>query len=104
MRQHHGRGQNRAERVREILPRDRWGRKPCTGSNIDVFPGMNIAAGRHAEATLQPGGEVGNDIAKHVIGDNDVERPPDRAPSACTARRRTCAAPANLGEIRRQLP
>src|SRR5579863_6560470 len=36
---------------------------------------MNIPAGRHAEATLQSSGEVGDDVAEHIIGHNHVERP-----------------------------
>src|ERR1700678_806993 len=36
---------------------------------------MNVSAGRHAEAALQPGGEVGDDVAEHVIGDHHIEWP-----------------------------
>ena len=30
-----------------------FGADPCTGSNIDVRPGMDIAGRRHAEAALE---------------------------------------------------
>src|SRR5919201_2686356 len=36
---------------------------------------MNVAACGHAQAALQRSGKVGNDVAKHVIGDDDVELP-----------------------------
>ncbi len=36
-------------------------------------PGMNISAGGHTEAALQPGSEVGDDVAKHIIGYDYVE-------------------------------
>ena len=35
---------------------------------------MNVAAGGHAEATLQAGGQVGDDVAEHIVGDDYVER------------------------------
>src|SRR5579862_1848596 len=34
---------------------------------------MNVAAGSHAEASLESGGKVGNDVAEHIVGDDDVE-------------------------------
>ena len=34
---------------------------------------MNVAAGSHAEASLKRGGEVGDDVAKHVVGDDDIK-------------------------------
>src|SRR5580704_5231521 len=37
------------------------------------LPGMNIPAGRHAEAALQSGGEVGDDVAEHIIGHDHIE-------------------------------
>ncbi len=35
---------------------------------------MNVAAGGHAQSALQRGGQVGDDVAKHVVGDDHVER------------------------------
>jgi hypothetical protein len=35
--------------------------------------GMNISAGGHAEASLKCCGEVGDDIAEHVVGDDYIE-------------------------------
>ena len=35
---------------------------------------MNVAAGRHTESTLESRGEVGDDVAEHVIGHDHVER------------------------------
>src|SRR5580693_8409083 len=37
------------------------------------LPGMNIPAGRHAEAALQSGGEVGDDVAEHIVGHDHIE-------------------------------
>ena len=36
--------------------------------------GMNICAGRHTQTALQSGGEVGDNVAKHVIGHDHIER------------------------------
>ena len=35
---------------------------------------MNISAGGHAQAALQSGGEVGDDVAEHIIGHDYIER------------------------------
>ena len=35
--------------------------------------GMNVAAGGHAEASLEARGEVGDDVTEKIVGDNDVE-------------------------------
>ena len=35
--------------------------------------GMNIAAGRHAQPPLEGRGQVGYDIAKHVVGHDHVK-------------------------------
>ena len=74
MRQHHGRGQNRAERIGQILARDRR-RRAVHRLEHRRLAGMNIAAGGHAQAALQSGGEVGDDVAEHVIGHDHVEGP-----------------------------
>src|SRR6267143_634555 len=34
---------------------------------------MNIPAGGHAQPALQPGGQVGDDVAEHVVGHDYVE-------------------------------
>ena len=34
---------------------------------------MDVAAGGHAQAALQSGGEVGDDVAEHVVGDDHIE-------------------------------
>src|ERR1700674_4621216 len=36
---------------------------------------MNVSAGGHAQPALQAGGEIGDDVAEHVIRDHDVELP-----------------------------
>src|SRR5258707_8131400 len=36
---------------------------------------MNISAGRHAQAALQTGSQVGDDVAQHVVGHDHVEMP-----------------------------
>jgi hypothetical protein len=35
---------------------------------------MNVAAGGHAQPALERGGQVGDDVAEHVVGDDHVER------------------------------
>jgi folate-binding protein YgfZ len=72
MPKHHGRGEDRTKRIGHVLTRDRRGRA------VDRFEhrslsGMNVAAGGHAKASLQAGGQVGDDVAEHVIRDDDVE-------------------------------
>ena len=37
--------------------------------------GMDVARGGHAQAALQAGGEVGDDVAEHVRGDDHLELP-----------------------------
>ncbi len=34
---------------------------------------MNVSTGCHSKAALQAGGEVGDDVAEHVIGDDHIE-------------------------------
>src|SRR5271166_7154693 len=73
VRQHHRAGENRAHGIGEVLARDRRGRAVYRLEHRGAS-GMDIAAGRHAESSLQRGGEVGDDIAKHVVGHDDLER------------------------------
>ena len=51
------------------------GAEPCTGSNIDglVPLDVDVAAGRQPDAAGDRGGEVGEDVAEQVVGDDDVE-------------------------------
>ena len=51
------------------------GADPCTGSNSDVRPGMNVARRRHAEAALQRAADVGDDVAEQIVGDDHLELP-----------------------------
>ena len=37
------------------------------------FPRIDVARGRHSQPALQRGAEIGDDIAKHVVGDDHVE-------------------------------
>jgi len=71
MRQHHSRRQNRTEGLAIFFPAI-GGAEPCTGSNIEVFPDAGWRS-RPSEAALQSGGEIGDDIAEHIICDDDVE-------------------------------
>ena len=51
------------------------GALPCTGSNIDglVPVGVDVAAGGQPDAAAHRGGEVGDDVAEQVVGDDHVE-------------------------------
>ena len=51
------------------------GADPCTGSKIAGRPraGRDARARGHPHAALQHGGEVGEDVAEEVRGDDDVE-------------------------------
>ena len=72
MRQHHRRGQNRAHRVRDVFARDRR-RRAVHRLKHGSLPGTDIAAGGHAQPALQPRGQIGDDVAKHVVGDDHIE-------------------------------
>src|SRR5580693_939214 len=72
MSEHHCRGQDCAEWIRHVLAGDRWGRA-VDGFEHRGFAGMDVAAGGHAQAALQGGGEVGDDVAEHVVGDDEVK-------------------------------
>src|SRR5271165_1016892 len=61
VRQHHRAGENRAHGIGEILARDRRGRAVYRLEHRGAS-GMDIAAGRHTESSLQRGGQVGNDV------------------------------------------
>ena len=49
------------------------GADPCTGSNSDVLPGMDVAGRGHAEAALQRAADVRDDVAEQVVRDDDLE-------------------------------
>src|SRR5580700_4365216 len=34
---------------------------------------MNVATGGHAQPALQAGGEIGDNVAEHIVGDDDIE-------------------------------
>ena len=35
--------------------------------------GMQIATRGHPQAALQAGAEIGNDVAEHIVGDDDIK-------------------------------
>src|ERR1700680_4935492 len=74
MSQHHRSSQDRTERVCWVLPRDRR-RGAVYRLEHRRLPRMDVSAGGHTQSALQAGGEVGNDVAEHVVGYDYVERP-----------------------------
>ena len=34
---------------------------------------MDVAAGSHPQTTLKSGREIGDDIAEHIVGDDDLK-------------------------------
>ena len=53
------------------------GAEPWTGSNMLGVGavGVDVAAGREADAAGDGRGDVGDDVAEQVVGDDDVEAP-----------------------------
>ena len=51
------------------------GAEPCTGSNIEGKSpdGVDVPARGEADAAGDGGGEVGEDVAEEVVGDDHVE-------------------------------
>ena len=49
------------------------GAEPCTGSNIGSMPRTQITARGHPQPALQSRREIGDDVAKHVVGDDDIK-------------------------------
>ena len=51
------------------------GAEPCTGSNmLGVVPlGVDVAAGGQTDAAGDGAGQVGQDVAEQVVGDDHVE-------------------------------
>ena len=72
MRQHHGSGQNRAHRIGNVLPCQRWGGTVDRLKHGDLA-GMNVSAGGHSKSALDTGGQIGDDVAKHIVGHNDIK-------------------------------
>ena len=59
------------------------GADPCTGSNSEVRPGLNIAGRRHSQSALQRPADVGDDVATELL----VRLPEHQGirPAACTS-------------------
>jgi hypothetical protein len=72
VRQHHGRGEDCSKGIRLILPCDRRSRTVHRLEHRSAAR-MNVAAGGHTEASLQAGGEVGDDVAEHIVGDDHIK-------------------------------
>ena len=49
------------------------GAEPWTGSKSEVRAGMDVAGGREAEAAGELRGEIADDVAEEIVGDDDVE-------------------------------
>ena len=68
-----------AERIAAVGSAFCWpamsGAEPCTGSNMRGrgAVGVDVAGGREADAAGDGGGEVGDDVAEEVVGDDHVE-------------------------------
>src|SRR5207237_6999026 len=74
MPQHHRRRQNRSKRISHVLTRNPRSRAVHRLEHRR-FARMNIPARRHAQPTLQSRGKIGNDVAEHVVGHDDVKLP-----------------------------
>src|SRR2546425_7370707 len=74
MPQHHGCGQNRSKRIGHVLTRDPRSRAVYRLKHRRLT-GMNVPARRHAQTTLEPRSQIGNDVAEHVVGDDDIKLP-----------------------------
>ena len=49
------------------------GAEPWTGSKSEVLAGVDVGGGGEAEAAGELGGEVADDVAEEIVGDDDVE-------------------------------
>src|SRR5438128_5137886 len=74
MPQHHGCGQNRSKRIGHVLTRNPRSRAVYRLKHRRLA-GMNVPARRHAQTTLQPRSQIGNDVAEHVVVDDDIKLP-----------------------------
>ena len=63
---------NRAEGIGNILPRNR---RRGTMNRLEHrnVSGTQIAARGHPQAALQSRSKIGDDVAEHVVGDDDIE-------------------------------
>ena len=72
--QHHRRRQDCAEWISDILSGDRWSRAVYRLEHRRL-PRMNVPAGRHSQSALDACSKIGDDVAEHIIRDNNVELP-----------------------------
>jgi len=70
--EHHSSSKDRAERVRNSLPGDVGGRA-VDGLEKRGASGMDVAGGGEAESAGEFGGQVADDVAEEIVGDDDVE-------------------------------
>src|SRR2546423_15333168 len=69
---HHSGSRNGADRVGDVFTSKRW-RGTVHRLKHGSLAGMNITAGGHSQAALKSGGEIGDDVTKHIVSDNDIE-------------------------------
>ena len=67
------------------------GAEPCTGSKRPGPPSREARRRRQPEPAGDRGGEVGEDVAEHVLGDDDVELLAASSRAASRRCRRACA-------------
>jgi len=70
--EHHASGEDGAEGIRNSLPGD-VGRGAVDRLEERSAAGMDVAGGSEAESTSEFCGEVADDVAEEVVGDDDVE-------------------------------
>lgn len=70
--QHHSGSENRAERVSNSLPSDVGG-GAVYGLKKRSAAGMDVPGGSEAETTSELCGQIADDVAKEIVGDDDVE-------------------------------
>ena len=72
--QHHGGSQDRAERIRKVLSGNRR-RRAMHRLEHRSLSRMDVSTRCHSQATLQSGSEVGDDVAEHIVSDDNIELP-----------------------------
>src|SRR5437867_3342255 len=70
--EHQGGGQDCAHRVRDVLACERQ-RRSVDRLEHRGLARMEVSRRRQAEAALQRGAEVGDDVAEEIVRDDDVE-------------------------------
>jgi hypothetical protein len=71
--EHHPHGEGGGEGVGEVLAGERRG-AAVHGLEQGAAPsGVGVGAARHAEAALERGAEVGDDVTEEVVGDDDLD-------------------------------